>query len=177
MTPDRYRAAERRGGAIFVAAGLTAVSLCAWLAARATAYRGMIPPLGVLGLVEIGIGATVFLRTPHPVDARRDRDRMRGVIASFRVYKVVEVLHYAPRQSNRRETLLGIALVKFEVSLDEGIEQGPRIKLEHTLLNKNLAERLFLIQDPRMNRPDQLVSADEVHLQREAAEQEIAIDV
>ena len=95
----------------------------------------------------------------------------------IRVHKVVEVLHYAPRQSNRRETLLGIALVKFEVSLDEGIEQGPRIKLEHTLLNKNLAERLFLIQDPRMNRPDQLVSADEVHLQREAAEQEIAIDV
>jgi hypothetical protein len=92
VTPDRYRAAERRGAAIVLAAGLTAVSLCAWLAARATAYRGMIPPLGVLGLVEIGIGATVFLRTPHPVDARRDRDRMRRLIASFRVSKVVETV-------------------------------------------------------------------------------------
>ena len=92
MTPDRYFAAERRGGAIFLVAGLTALTLCAWLATRATAYRGMIPPLGVLGLVEIGIGATVRLRSPRPAEARRERDRMRRVIASFRIYKVVETV-------------------------------------------------------------------------------------
>jgi len=77
---------------MFLAAGLAALTVCAWLATRPTAYRGMIPPLGVLGLVEIGIGATVRLRAPRQVEARRERDRMRRVIASFRIYKVVETV-------------------------------------------------------------------------------------
>lgn len=92
MTPNRYFAAERRGGAMFLAAGLGAVTLSLCLAMRATAYRGMIPPLAVLGLVEIGIGATVLLRAPRQVEARRERDRMRRVIASFRIYKMVETV-------------------------------------------------------------------------------------
>jgi hypothetical protein len=92
VTPDRYFAEERRGGAIFLAAGLAALTLCAWLATRATAYRGMIPPLGVLGLVEIGVGVALRWRRPHPADAGRERDRMRRVIASFRICKVVETV-------------------------------------------------------------------------------------
>jgi len=92
VTPDRYFAAERRGGAMFLAAGLAALVVCVCLATRPTAYRGMIPPLGVLGLVEIGIGATVLLPRPRPADARRERERMRRVIASFRIYKVVETV-------------------------------------------------------------------------------------
>jgi hypothetical protein len=77
---------------MFLAAGLAALSVCVGLATRPTAYRGMIPPLGVLGLVEVGIGATVLLRRPRPAEARRERDRMRRVIASFRIYKVVETV-------------------------------------------------------------------------------------
>ncbi len=92
MSPDLYFAAERRGGAIFLAAGLAALTVCVWLATRPTAYRGMIPPLGVLGLVEVAIGATVLLRRTRQAEARRERDRMRRVIASFRIYKVVETV-------------------------------------------------------------------------------------
>jgi hypothetical protein len=92
VTPDRYFAAERQGGAMFLAAGLAAVAVCVGLAMRPTAYRGMIPPLGVLGLVEVGIGATILLRRPCQAEARRERDRMRRVIASFRIYKVVETV-------------------------------------------------------------------------------------
>jgi len=92
VTPDGYFAAERRGGAMFLAAGLAALAVCVCLSTRPTASRGMIPPVGVLGLVEIGIGATVLLRRPRPADARRERDRMRRVIASFRIYKVVETV-------------------------------------------------------------------------------------
>jgi hypothetical protein len=76
---------------MFLAAGLAALAVCVGLAMRPTAYRGMIPPLGVFGLVEIGIGATVLLRAPR-ADARRERDRMRHVIVSFRIYKVVETV-------------------------------------------------------------------------------------
>jgi hypothetical protein len=77
---------------MFLAAGLAALAMCVGLATRPTAYRGMIPPLGVLGLVEVGIGAAVLLRAPRPADARRERDRMRRVIASFRICKVVETV-------------------------------------------------------------------------------------
>jgi hypothetical protein len=92
LSPDRYFAAERQGGALFLAAGLAALAVCVGLAMRPTAYRGMIPPLGVFGLVEIGAGAAVLLRAPRPADARRERDRMRRVIGSFRIYKVVETV-------------------------------------------------------------------------------------
>jgi hypothetical protein len=101
----RYFAEERRRAAFFLAAGLAALTLSLVLAARPTAYRGMIPPLGVLGLVEIVVGATVFLRTPRQAgalrrdvrdaeeDARaRERERIRRVIASFRIYKVAETV-------------------------------------------------------------------------------------
>jgi hypothetical protein len=77
---------------MFLAAGLAALAACVGLTMRPTAYRGMIPPLGVFGLVEIGIGATVLLRALRHVEARRERDRMRRVIASFRIYKVVETV-------------------------------------------------------------------------------------
>lgn len=92
MTPDGYFAAERRGAALFLAAGLTALAVCVGLAMRPTSYRGMIPPLGVLGLVEVGVGAAVALRGSRPADARRERDRMCRVIASFRIYKMVETV-------------------------------------------------------------------------------------
>ena len=77
---------------MFLAAGLAAVTLSLCLATRATAYRGMIPPLGLFGLVEVAIGATVLLRRTRQVEARRERDRMRRVIASFRIYEVVETV-------------------------------------------------------------------------------------
>jgi hypothetical protein len=93
LNPDRYFAEERRGAAFFLAAGLAALTLSLGLAARPTPYRGMIPPLGVFGLVEIVVGATVFWRTRRPVEQlERERARMRRVIASFRIYKVAETV-------------------------------------------------------------------------------------
>jgi hypothetical protein len=93
MDSTRYFAAERRGAAFFLAAGLAALTLSLGLAARPTAYRGMIPPLGVFGLVEIVVGAAVLWRAPRRLeDLERERARMRRVIASFRIYKVAETV-------------------------------------------------------------------------------------
>ena len=94
MSPDRYFAEERRGAALFIVAGLAAVTLSLVLAARPTAYRGMIPPLALFGLIEIAVGGTVFRRDPPAgADARAgERERMRRVLASFRVYKVAEIV-------------------------------------------------------------------------------------
>jgi hypothetical protein len=93
LTPDRYFAEERRGAAFFLAAGLAALMLSLGLAARPTAYRGMIPPLGVFGLVEIVVGAVGLGRAPRRLEGlERERARMRRVIASFRIYKVAETV-------------------------------------------------------------------------------------
>ena len=90
---SRYFAAERRGAAIFLAAGLAALTLSLGLALSRTPYRGMIPPLGIIGLVEIVVGAIVFWRAPRPLeDLERERARMRRVLSSFRVYKVAETV-------------------------------------------------------------------------------------
>lgn len=104
MNAEQYFAEERRGGAIFLAIGLAAVAVSMILAARATPYRGMVPPLALLGMIEIGVGGVSFLRTPGRVEAlrkaldadadgtrARERRRMRRVLASFRVYKVAEI--------------------------------------------------------------------------------------
>ena len=93
MSPERYFAEERRGGAIFLAVGLAAVALSMVLAAEATPYRWMIPPLALLGLVEIGVGAAVFWRNPPPRQGLdQERARIQRVLASFRVYRVAETV-------------------------------------------------------------------------------------
>jgi hypothetical protein len=93
LTRDRYSAAERRGAVLFLAAGLASLTVSLGLALSRTAYRGMVPPLAALGLVEVVAGATVLRRRPRPVEEiERERARMRRVIASFRIYKVVETV-------------------------------------------------------------------------------------
>ena len=93
MTPDRYFAAERRGAVLFLAAGIAALTLSLGLALSRTAYRGMVPPLGALGLLEAVVGAIVLRRTPRPVEEiEKERARIRRVIASFRIFKVAETV-------------------------------------------------------------------------------------
>jgi hypothetical protein len=93
LTPEAYFAAERRGAVLFLAAGIAALTLSLGLALSRTAYRGMVPPLGALGLLEVVVGATVLGRTPRPVEEiERERARMRRVIASFRIYRVAETV-------------------------------------------------------------------------------------
>jgi hypothetical protein len=93
LTPDRYFAEERRGAVLFLAAGLASLTLSIGLALARTVYRGMIPPLALLGLVEVAVGAFVLSRPPRPRDdLERERARLRRVIASFRIYKVAEIV-------------------------------------------------------------------------------------
>jgi hypothetical protein len=100
----RYFAAERRGAALFLALGLAALASSAALWRSSTSYRGMIPPLAAVGSIQVVVGAIVFLRTPPQVAGLRARldadegegrrmelDRMARVMASFRVYKAIEL--------------------------------------------------------------------------------------
>ena len=53
----------------------------------------MVPPLELLGLVEVVVGAIVSRRAPRRLeDLEGERARLRRVIASFRIYKVAETV-------------------------------------------------------------------------------------
>lgn len=61
--------------------------------------------------------------------------------------------------------------------LDERVESRLGLRSQRALLNQNLAERLGFLQHPSVHRRNQRIPADEVHLQRQDAEEEIAVDV
>lgn len=99
-----YFAREKRGAAVFVAVGTAALAAATLVWGTGTPHRGMAVPLGVIGLLQLVVGASVFLRTDGRVVALRgrlaadapagrgaERDRMRRVVASFRVYRAIEI--------------------------------------------------------------------------------------
>jgi hypothetical protein len=100
----RYFAAERAEGALFLGCAIAAAVVSAALVAFPSPYRAMAWPLGVVGLVQIVVGGTVFLRTPGQV-ARltgqlrsspsayqaAEATRMRRVQRGFALYKRIEI--------------------------------------------------------------------------------------
>lgn len=58
-----YFTGERFGAALFIAVGLGALALSAWLLWRRSHWRGMLVPLLIVGLIQIAVGATVWQRS------------------------------------------------------------------------------------------------------------------
>jgi hypothetical protein len=98
-----YFFAEKWEGLAFVLVGIAAFALTAWL--WRGAYRGMGVPLVLVGLIQLGVGGSVFLRSDRQEAAlleQLDRSpselkalevpRMEKVMANFRIYKVIELL-------------------------------------------------------------------------------------
>jgi hypothetical protein len=104
LPPDvlRYFAAEKQESLLFLGVGLLSVATAGVL--WRTPFRGAAWPLIALGLVELVVGSTIVLRTDRQVAelgrrvvedvvaARTEETaRMTRVMASFRIYKVVEL--------------------------------------------------------------------------------------
>ncbi|MBP6777841.1 MAG: hypothetical protein KA151_11375 [Piscinibacter sp.] len=103
---DTYFAAEQAESLLFLAFGL-----CAWLAAGLIVWRwrdplliGLALPLVFVGLIQIGVGASVYVRTAGQVAALKDQyrsapatfkaeelGRMQVVRSSFVTYKAIEI--------------------------------------------------------------------------------------
>jgi hypothetical protein len=64
---DRYFAAERTERALFLACGIAGAAVSAALFALRSPYRAMAWPLLAVGLIQLVVGGTVFLRTPGQV--------------------------------------------------------------------------------------------------------------
>jgi hypothetical protein len=100
-----YFTAEKRESALFIVAGITALVVSVALFRNGGAYRGMIIPLALVGVIQLVVGTTVYMRTDAqlaavqarvretPAAARLDETaRMEKVMAAFRLYKVIEIL-------------------------------------------------------------------------------------
>lgn len=101
-----YFAAERAESLLFIAVGAAALAAAAYvlITRRAAFYRGMAVPLVLVGLIQLVVGSTVFVRSPQD-DARvhaalqADRahirtvelPRMKVVQRNFVVYRWVEI--------------------------------------------------------------------------------------
>jgi hypothetical protein len=100
----RYFAAEKQESLLFVAAGAVALLAAALLLRGGGPYRAMAWPLLAVAVIQLAVGGSVFLRTESQVatlEARLAADptgfrteetqRMRRVMAGFRLYKAVEI--------------------------------------------------------------------------------------
>jgi len=107
MTHDvltAYFAGEKRESIVFIALGIVAIAAAMTLWRGAGAFRGAAWPLAIVAVIQIVVGASIFFRTDAQVASlttqlENDRDafhhdesaRMDKVMASFRLYKAIEI--------------------------------------------------------------------------------------
>ena len=99
-----YFVAEKHTALLWMLVGAAAIVLAAWLLRRRSAWRGMAGPLVAVALIQLAVGATVYLRSDaqsaqrqqsHREDAARfkavEATRIRTVIADLERYKAIEI--------------------------------------------------------------------------------------
>ena len=80
-------------------------------------------------------------------------------------------------RTHGRQALFRIAPVHFKVLRHHGDQKLVGVLSQRSARQQEVLEPCLLIQQPRLHRRDQLVAVDEVHLQRENADQQIAIEL
>jgi hypothetical protein len=99
-----YFAAEKQGGVLLATLGVIAVAFGVFAWRRGEAWRGAAVPVGIIGVIEVIVGATVFLRTDGQVRRLRqaleadlatglapELERMERVLRSFGQLKIAEI--------------------------------------------------------------------------------------
>ena len=101
----RYFEGEKHAGALALALGLLAVAGALWLWRDAGPYRAMLYPLAIVGIIELGVGVGLLVKTGPQVATltaaieqtpevalSRERERIVGVNARFELIKAVELM-------------------------------------------------------------------------------------
>ena len=100
-----YFAAEKQESLIFIAVGLLAIGISAWLWMNGHRLKSMAYPLVVIALMQLAVGASVYLRTdtqsstlsaqlnanPSALKAE-ETTRMQTVMKNFSIYKAIEMV-------------------------------------------------------------------------------------
>lgn len=109
MTPsqlERYFAGEKAESLLFVGVGLVAIAVAAlcWTVLKRPLTSGLAWPLLLVGLIQVGVGGGVYLRTDRQVAelksllardpaayAAAEGPRMATVMRNFVVYRYTEI--------------------------------------------------------------------------------------
>jgi hypothetical protein len=102
---NSYFVAEKQESVIFIAVGLLALAISVWLWVNGHRLKSMAYPLVVIGLMQIVVGGTVYLRTDLQVSTlsaqlqlnpsvlkAEETTRMQTVMKNFSIYKGIEML-------------------------------------------------------------------------------------
>lgn len=100
-----YFVAEKQESVIFIAVGLLAIGLSIWLWMNGHRLKSMAYPLVVIALMQIVVGASVYVRTHSQLSTlsaqlqvnpaafkAEESTRMETVMKNFSIYKAVEML-------------------------------------------------------------------------------------
>lgn len=103
---ERYFQAEQAESLLFVALGVVAIAASVFLLWRYgdAMSKGLAIPLIAVGLIQIVVGGSVYLRTPQQLSALKiqqthagakfkadETARMATVMTNFKIYKIIEV--------------------------------------------------------------------------------------
>lgn len=102
---NSYFGAEKQESLIFVAVGLVAIGISVWLWMNGHRLKSMAYPLVVIALMQIVVGASIYLRTEtqlsnlsaqlaaNPAALKAEETtRMQIVMKNFSMYKAVEMV-------------------------------------------------------------------------------------
>jgi len=101
---DSYFGAEKLESLLFIIVGALTIALALLLLRRRSRLRGMALPLIAVALIQLTVGATVYLRSDAqtaqlqqqareaPTQFKREEAaRMRAVIANFELFRRIEI--------------------------------------------------------------------------------------
>jgi hypothetical protein len=88
---------------------------------------------------------------------------------------LVQLLTDGANGADRGEALFGLIAVQVQVLLHQGLQQGVRVGAEGAVLLQDLSQGFALVEHPGVHGADEGIAADEVHLQGQDAQQQVAI--
>lgn len=103
---ETYFQNERAESLLFLAIGVVAIAFAGWfwLSSKGEFYRGMAWPLLLVGLIQVIVGGTVYVRSPKDIkavtgfaEAAPDKlksveiPRMENVMKNFVIYRYAEI--------------------------------------------------------------------------------------
>lgn len=140
-----YFTAEKQESLLFVLVGLLAIGVAAWLWMNGHRLKSMAYPLVAVALLQIVVGASVYMRTDtqfaalnqqlstSPLEFKAEEtQRMNVVMKNFNLYKRVEMILL----------VLGLLLIAFAQKYDlaTGIGAGLMLQAAFTLCLDMFAE-------------------------------------
>lgn len=100
-----YFNAEKQESLIFMAIGLVAIGMSAWLWMNGHRLKSMAYPLVAIALLQIAVGGSIYLRTDTQLSAlnkqlqtnpaalkTEETTRMKTVMKHFSIYKAIEMM-------------------------------------------------------------------------------------